>query len=172
MITTSVFIFNFQATEDGCGSPVDVAKSYMRARLPWGSPAVNNSEFQSPSPAGMQLLKEGTPFSYSAGNFSSSKVQCIPVLWSNIVWKSGVGFLFMLGICVILFPVFKKKSCIPLCTSYVSLKVMHMHSDFGYKKCSWEGDPVLIRHGILKMKFAKSELKQQRKCLKLYPPVV
>ncbi|KAF8110847.1 hypothetical protein N665_0078s0041 [Sinapis alba] len=63
------------ATEDGCGSPVDVAKSYMRARLPWGSPAVNNSEFQSPSPAGMQLLKEGTPFSYSAGNFSSSKLR-------------------------------------------------------------------------------------------------
>lgn len=54
---------------------MDVAKSYMRARLPWG--AVNNSEFRSPSPAGMQLLKEGTPFPYSAGNFSSSKVQCI-----------------------------------------------------------------------------------------------
>ncbi|KAG5401124.1 hypothetical protein IGI04_015731 [Brassica rapa subsp. trilocularis] len=36
--------------------------SYMRARLPWGSPSVNNSEFWSPSSAGTQLLKEGTPF--------------------------------------------------------------------------------------------------------------
>ncbi|KAG2243822.1 hypothetical protein Bca4012_022659 [Brassica carinata] len=63
------------ATEDGGGSPVDVAKSYMRARMPWGSPAANNSEFQSPSPAEMQFLKEGTPFPYSAGNFSSSKLR-------------------------------------------------------------------------------------------------
>ncbi|XP_018447457.2 protein KAKU4 isoform X2 [Raphanus sativus] len=63
------------ATEDGGGSPVDVAKSYMRARLPWGSPAVNSSEFQSPSPAGMQVIKEGTPFPFSAGNFSSSKLR-------------------------------------------------------------------------------------------------
>ncbi|KAL0833797.1 hypothetical protein Bca101_085686 [Brassica carinata] len=63
------------ATEDGGGSPVDVAKSYMRSRLPWGSPAANTSEFRSPSPAGMQLIKEGTPFPYSAGNFSSSKLR-------------------------------------------------------------------------------------------------
>ncbi|KAJ0251815.1 Protein KAKU4 [Hirschfeldia incana] len=56
------------ATEDGGGSPVDVARSYMRARLPWGSPAVNNSEFQSPSPT-------RTPFPYSGGNFSSSKLR-------------------------------------------------------------------------------------------------
>ncbi|KAH0859085.1 hypothetical protein HID58_087346 [Brassica napus] len=53
--------------------PVDVARSYMRARLPWGSPSVNNSEFWSPSSVGTQLLKEGTPFSYNAGNLSSSK---------------------------------------------------------------------------------------------------
>ncbi|CAN6990123.1 unnamed protein product, partial [Brassica rapa subsp. trilocularis] len=43
-------------------TPMDVARSYMRARLPWGSPSVNNSEFWSPSSAGTQLLKEGTPF--------------------------------------------------------------------------------------------------------------
>ncbi|XP_023635351.1 protein KAKU4 isoform X2 [Capsella rubella] len=61
----------YKATEDGAGSPVDVAKSYMRARLPWGSPAANNSEFRSPSSAGMQR----TPFPYSAGNFSSSKLR-------------------------------------------------------------------------------------------------
>ncbi|WZY85234.1 hypothetical protein YC2023_031618 [Brassica napus] len=55
-------------------TPVDMARSYMRARLPWGSLSVNNSEFWSPSSAGTQLLKEGTPFSYNAGNLSSSKV--------------------------------------------------------------------------------------------------
>ncbi|CAN6980711.1 unnamed protein product [Brassica rapa subsp. trilocularis] len=44
------------------------------SRLPWGSLSVNNSEFWSPSSAGTQLLKEGTPFSYNAGNLSSSKV--------------------------------------------------------------------------------------------------
>ncbi|KAG5387213.1 hypothetical protein IGI04_038683 [Brassica rapa subsp. trilocularis] len=54
-------------------TPVDMARSYMRARLPWGSLSVNNSEFWSPSSAGTQLLKEGTPFSYNAGNLSSSK---------------------------------------------------------------------------------------------------
>ncbi|KAH0867607.1 hypothetical protein HID58_074629 [Brassica napus] len=54
-------------------TPVDVARLYMRARLPWGSPSVNNSKFWSPSSAGTQLLKEGTPFSYNAGNLSSSK---------------------------------------------------------------------------------------------------
>ncbi|KAH0851571.1 hypothetical protein HID58_090282 [Brassica napus] len=54
-------------------TPLDMARSYMRARLPWGSLSVNNSEFWSPSSAGMQLLKEGTPFSYNAGNLSSSK---------------------------------------------------------------------------------------------------
>ncbi|CAN7032675.1 unnamed protein product [Brassica rapa subsp. trilocularis] len=30
-----------KATEDGAGSPVDVARSYMRSRLPLGSPAAN-----------------------------------------------------------------------------------------------------------------------------------
>ncbi|KAG5406806.1 hypothetical protein IGI04_012925 [Brassica rapa subsp. trilocularis] len=54
-------------------TPVDMARSYMRARLPWRSLSVNNSEFWSPSSAGTQLLKEGTPFSYNAGNLSSSK---------------------------------------------------------------------------------------------------
>ncbi|CAN7053578.1 unnamed protein product [Brassica rapa subsp. trilocularis] len=44
------------------------------SRLPWRSLSVNNSEFWSPSSAGTQLLKEGTPFSYNAGNLSSSKV--------------------------------------------------------------------------------------------------
>jgi hypothetical protein len=63
----------YKATEDGAGSPVDVAKSYMRARLPWGSPAANNLDFRSPSSARVQ----GTPLPYSAGNFSSSKVRIL-----------------------------------------------------------------------------------------------
>ncbi|CAN8229797.1 unnamed protein product [Cochlearia groenlandica] len=75
MITISATSFNLQAIEDGVGSPVDVAKSYMQARHQWGSPAVNNLKFRSPSPAGMHLFKEGTPFPYSSGNFSSSKLK-------------------------------------------------------------------------------------------------
>jgi hypothetical protein len=71
MITISAISLNLQATEDGAGSPVDVAKSYMRARLPWGSPAANNLDFRSPSSARVQ----GTPLPYSAGNFSSSKLK-------------------------------------------------------------------------------------------------
>lgn len=128
MITTSVFIFNFQATEDGGGSPVDVAKSYMRSRLPWGSPAANTSEFRSPSPAGMQLIKEGTPFPYSAGNFSSSKVQCILIFWSKHCLKV-LSFFFVQ---------FSKKE--EVAYRYVCLmtplKVMHMHSDFGYQNAA------------------------------------
>jgi len=73
MITISAISLNLQATEDGAGSPVDVAKSYMRARLPWGSPAANNLDFRSPSSARVQ----GTPLPYSAGNFSSSKVRIL-----------------------------------------------------------------------------------------------
>lgn len=96
MITSSAISFNLQATAGGAGSPVDVAKSYMRARLPWGSPTVNSSEFRSPSSAGMQFLKEGTPFSYSAGNFSSSKVRTLsfPIYMQSSAYFSYCQMLF------------------------------------------------------------------------------
>ena len=56
------------------GSPVDVAKSYMRARPPWASPSTNNFDFKSPSPLGLQLFKEETSYLISGNPLSSSKV--------------------------------------------------------------------------------------------------
>ncbi|XVE71363.1 hypothetical protein DITRI_Ditri10aG0144500 [Diplodiscus trichospermus] len=59
--------------EGQAGSPVDVAKVYMRTCPPWASPSRNNIEFKSPSPSGRPLLKEETPYSIGANLLSSSK---------------------------------------------------------------------------------------------------
>ncbi|CAN7030470.1 unnamed protein product [Brassica oleracea var. botrytis] len=69
--------FNLDQVSFAAGGLKDPQQTVMHislSRLPWGSPSVNNSEFWSPSSVGTQLLKEGTPFSYNAGNLSSSKV--------------------------------------------------------------------------------------------------
>ncbi|KAH0935927.1 hypothetical protein HID58_013044, partial [Brassica napus] len=64
---------------NGAGSPVDVAKSYMRARLPWGSPSANNSiqSFGHHHQQGHHFLivLEPYPLPYSSGTLSSSKEQ-------------------------------------------------------------------------------------------------
>ncbi|XP_071693664.1 protein KAKU4 [Rutidosis leptorrhynchoides] len=58
-----------QATESEAGSPVDVAKSYMKARPPWASP-LNLEKSLTPSP----LFKEKMPYSSVGGtSFSSAK---------------------------------------------------------------------------------------------------
>ncbi|XP_024994033.1 protein KAKU4-like isoform X2 [Cynara cardunculus var. scolymus] len=62
-----------QPTEGEAGSPVDVAKSYMRARPPWASP-INHNNSLSPSPLAADLFKEGTLYSSGGGiSFSSAK---------------------------------------------------------------------------------------------------
>ncbi|XP_022976154.1 protein KAKU4-like [Cucurbita maxima] len=61
--------------DEEMGSPVDVAKSYMRARPPWASPSTNNFDFKSPSPLGLQLFKEETSYLISGNPLSSSKVK-------------------------------------------------------------------------------------------------
>ncbi|CAN6801817.1 unnamed protein product [Brassica oleracea] len=69
--------FNLDQVSFTAGGLKDAQQTVMHislSRLPWGSLSVNNSKFWSPSSAGTQLLKEGTPFSYNAGNLSSSKV--------------------------------------------------------------------------------------------------
>ncbi|XP_022139992.1 protein KAKU4 isoform X2 [Momordica charantia] len=63
------------ANDEEMGSPVDVAKSYMRARPPWASPSSNNFEFKSPSPLGLQLFKEETSYSITGNPLSSSKMK-------------------------------------------------------------------------------------------------
>ncbi|XP_059662968.1 protein KAKU4 isoform X2 [Cornus florida] len=58
-------------TEGEVGSPVDVAKSYMRSRSPWVSP-ISHVDLKTPSPVGIEPSKEGA--SFPVGNsFSSSK---------------------------------------------------------------------------------------------------
>ncbi|XP_068480142.1 protein KAKU4 isoform X4 [Phaseolus vulgaris] len=55
------------------GSPVDVARSYMRMRPPWASPSIDQPKSRTPS--GIQLFKEETP--HLLGNIStpSSKLK-------------------------------------------------------------------------------------------------
>lgn len=63
-----------QVIEGEVGSPVDMAKSYMRTRPPWASPTVTPTEYRSPSPTGIQLFKEETPYSTGYTSLTSSKV--------------------------------------------------------------------------------------------------
>ncbi|KAL9439812.1 hypothetical protein AB3S75_018643 [Citrus x aurantiifolia] len=61
--------------KDELGSPVDMAKSYMQTRPPWASPSANHIECGSPSPTGIQLFKEETPYSTGYTSFTSSKMK-------------------------------------------------------------------------------------------------
>jgi hypothetical protein len=60
-----------QAPKDE-GSPVDVAKSYMRSRPPWSSPSVDHTK--PPTLSGIQLFKEETPYIFGGNSTSSLKV--------------------------------------------------------------------------------------------------
>ncbi|KAL1346761.1 uncharacterized protein [Arachis hypogaea] len=57
------------------GSPVDVAKSYMRSRPPWASPSLDH--IKPPTPVGIQLFKEQTPHLFGGNSTSSSKVHLL-----------------------------------------------------------------------------------------------
>ncbi|GLT58308.1 hypothetical protein SLA2020_312100 [Shorea laevis] len=64
-------------SEGEAGSPVDMAKSYMRTRPPWASPSMSHIEHRSPSPIQMHIFKEleGTPYSIAGNSLSSSKLK-------------------------------------------------------------------------------------------------
>ncbi|ONI34050.1 hypothetical protein PRUPE_1G460900 [Prunus persica] len=64
-----------QGAEDEGGSPVDVAKLYMRARPPWASPSIKHGELRSPSSTGMQLFNEETPYSIGGNSVSTLKLK-------------------------------------------------------------------------------------------------
>lgn len=72
---TSNSVMSLPVTEDQVGSPVDMAKLYMRARPPWASPSAKHVEFKSPSPIGIQLFEEETPYSIGGNSASSSKLK-------------------------------------------------------------------------------------------------
>ncbi|RDX85744.1 Protein KAKU4, partial [Mucuna pruriens] len=61
-----------QAPKDE-GSPVDVAKSYMRTRPPWASPSIDHTKPRTPS--GIQLFKEETPYLFGNHSISASKLK-------------------------------------------------------------------------------------------------
>ncbi|XP_026457671.1 protein KAKU4-like isoform X2 [Papaver somniferum] len=50
-------------TEGEVGSPVLMAKTYMRSRPPWASPSSSHVGFRTPSPIRIPLVKEETPIS-------------------------------------------------------------------------------------------------------------
>ncbi|XP_059462136.1 protein KAKU4 isoform X2 [Corylus avellana] len=62
-------------TEVEVGSPVDMARTYMQGRPPWASPSENHVECKYPSPIGIQLYKEETPFSVGGKSTSSLKLK-------------------------------------------------------------------------------------------------
>uniref|UniRef100_A0A7N0TCE6 Protein KAKU4 n=1 Tax=Kalanchoe fedtschenkoi TaxID=63787 RepID=A0A7N0TCE6_KALFE len=58
-------------TEGEAGSPVDVARTYMRARPPWASPTATLSEIRSPTPVKIQTLAEGSSYPNPGAGLSS-----------------------------------------------------------------------------------------------------
>ncbi|WCJ30523.1 Protein KAKU4 [Euphorbia peplus] len=60
--------------EGEIGSPVDLAKSYMRERPPWASPSMKHVQLKSPPLVGTQLFNEDTPYLYSTNSVSTSKL--------------------------------------------------------------------------------------------------
>lgn len=60
--------------ENGAGSPVDMARSYMRERPPWASP-MEHAELRTPLTTTTVRFKERTPYSVTEDVWSSSKVQ-------------------------------------------------------------------------------------------------
>lgn len=64
-----------QVNEGEMGSPVDVAKLYMKDRPPWTSPCFTSEAQRSASPIGTRLFKDDELFSIGGNSLSSSKVQ-------------------------------------------------------------------------------------------------
>jgi hypothetical protein len=81
--TFLLLIFIEQATEGEMGSPVDLAKSYMRERPPWASPSTNHIPLQSPPSMGKELFVEATPFSVSGKSLCQSKVSFGSLFYSS-----------------------------------------------------------------------------------------
>lgn len=59
--------------DDTLGSPVEMAKSYMKVRPPWASPSVDNSGLRTPSQMKAKLFDEEAPYSVSSDSLSLKK---------------------------------------------------------------------------------------------------
>lgn len=82
-----------QAPKDE-GSPVDVAKSYMRARPPWASPSIDHTK--SPTLAGIQLFKEETPHLFGGNSMPSSKVPFDELFLKSCFYRFNTSFIMSL----------------------------------------------------------------------------
>ena len=63
------------------GSPVDVAKSYMRSLSPWRSPSLGNIHFEKSPSIEMHLFKDETLSATPNYSMPSFKVLCIACLF-------------------------------------------------------------------------------------------
>ncbi|KAJ8538787.1 hypothetical protein K7X08_030083 [Anisodus acutangulus] len=59
--------------DDTFGSPVEMAKSYMKVRPPWASPAADHSGLGTPLQMKAKLFDEETPYTVSGDSLSSLK---------------------------------------------------------------------------------------------------
>ncbi|CAN4075759.1 unnamed protein product [Withania somnifera] len=59
--------------DDTFGSPVEMAKSYMKVRPPWASPSDDHSGLRTPSQMKAKLFDEETPYTVSGDSLSSFK---------------------------------------------------------------------------------------------------
>lgn len=80
-----MYLTGLQALQDE-GSPVDVAKSYMRSLPPWSSPSGDHSKPL--TPIGFQLSREGTPYPVSGYSALSTKVQLAVFFFIQIMFIS------------------------------------------------------------------------------------
>ncbi|KAE8671412.1 COP9-signalosome 5B [Hibiscus syriacus] len=87
------FLTLAHSIEGEAGSPLDMAKTYMRTHPPWASPALNDIEFRSQRPFGVPLFKEETPYSIGGKYLSSSKV--LLYAYSFVDWMSNVCLLIL-----------------------------------------------------------------------------
>lgn len=75
------------------GSPVYVAKSYMRARPPWASPSIDQISPQ--TSIAIQFFNEETPYLFSRNSIMSPKVPVdMTFLFLKILYIS-FGFCFI-----------------------------------------------------------------------------
>ena len=63
-----------QGIESEAGSPVDMAKTYMRSLPPWKSPSFSGVGFKTPRPSGMRHYKDETSYENSDNSLTLSKV--------------------------------------------------------------------------------------------------
>ena len=105
-----------QFTEVEVGSPVDMARSYMQGRPPWASPSENHVECKYPSPIGIQLYKEETPYSVGGKSTSSLKVPLQNYFLYIIVFDAdcSIPFVLMSSIKSLVFKLIVIETC-PQC---------------------------------------------------------